>query len=291
MSLTHDHSRPEAIKTEAQIECVARAGEIVTRALQRAIDAARPGETTAHLDQIVRETVRDAGAEALFLGYSQGGAPPFPGAACISVNEEVVHGVPGSRTLLAGDLVSIDVGVRLDGWCADAAMSEIVPGDSGDGLPADELDARRALVAATRSALDACLGAVMPGVRWSVLAGALEERAMDAGLGIVVEYIGHGIGRQLHEWPRVPGYRTGFRGDDFVLEPGIVLAVEPILAARPDGKPAMHGRPSHAVSVRSLQDGWTVVTKAGTVTAHEERTIVVTEAGCRNLTPLELARA
>ncbi len=294
---------PGAIKTDEQIERIARAGEVVARALRCAADHAAPGVTTGEIDSVVRRELSEAGATALFLGYHQGNAPAFPGAACVSVNNEVVHGIPGERVLRAGDVVSIDVGARVDGWCADAATTVIIGGDTNGSVSAEEVDARRALVETLRSALDACIDSIGAGVRWLEVAGRLEDAAMRAGLGMVVEYIGHGIGRELHEWPRVPAYRTGFGGDDFVLAKGMVLAIEPIFTARSDGiSTCWRGRPSNAVGVSLEGDGWTVVTKGGMVAAHEERTVVVTGgagaaggaggpggAGCRILTPVELA--
>jgi methionyl aminopeptidase len=274
---------------------MARAGTVARQALNTAADALRAGITTQALDDAARAVMLSAGAEPVFSGYVQGASPPFPASTCISVNEEVVHGIPGARVLLPGDLVTIDVGVRLDGWCADSAVSVVVP-----LLPehaTNEMARRRAesaarLVEATRALLQYAIQLMQPGVMWSQIARALELAADQSGFGIVTEYIGHGIGRKLHESPRVPAYWTGFQGEDFRLEEGMTLAVEPMLTSRRGsglgigGSPTVgtDGLPAWRTRIRDLGDGWTVVTRDGSLACHEEHVVAVVAGGTRILT-------
>lgn len=271
-----------AIKSTQEIEAIARAGRVVAESLVRAASECRAGVSTASIDQVIGSIIRSHGAQSLFFGCEREGAPHFPGHACISLNEQVVHGVPGQRRLANGDVVTIDVGVRLDGWCADAATTVIVGGpDAAEPGHAEML--RRLLAEA--------IAMIRPGVRWTAIARALEVGAGAAGLGIVTEYIGHGIGRELHEWPSVPAYATGFAGADFELAEGMVLAIEPIVTARGPGRARGRGLPDHASRVCLCPDGWTVATVDSSWAAHEERTIAVLASGARNLTEFELAGA
>lgn len=254
------------------------AARTVEDALIAAAGCAVAGVTTSDVNAEAARAIERCGAEALFLGQTSDGAPDFPAAACVSVNDEVIHGVPGGRTLAPGDLVSIDVGARLGGWCADAAVSVVVPGDSERARTA--LD----LVEATREVVAEAVAMIAPGAKWSAVGRAMEERARAGGYGIVTEFVGHGVGRQLHMEPRVPAYATGFSGDDFELEEGLVLAVEPILTA-----PGSRGAPparrgGWATPVATLEDGWTVVTRTGELACHEERMVRVTARGCEVLT-------
>jgi len=220
------------------------------------------------------------GAESLCLGYRQGDSPSFPGAVCICVNEEVVHAIPGPRLLHAGDVVTIDIGIRLDGWCADMATSLIVdPGDQGS---VDERVVR--LVRTAKWLTVQMIRLMRPGVPWSVIAQTMERIVEASGFGIVTQYIGHGIGRTLHESPKAPAFWSGFSGPDFVLEPGLVLAIEPILTlGRGEHRPCPRGAsaegslPRWRMPVRLLPDSWTVVTADGLPACHEERMVRITQ--------------
>lgn len=256
------------LRTNEQIEMIARAGKVVSAALQAAVEYASPGVTTAQLNDAATRTIRSAGGRSLFLNYpSYQHGEGFPACTCISVNEEVVHGIPGKRVLHDGDVVTIDCGVELGGWCADAARTIIVGKPSRDALN---------LLAAGEAMLELAIELAQPGVWWSRIASRLQQVADDVGYGVVREYVGHGIGRQLHEAPQVPAYRMTSRDRDFQLQPGMVLAIEPMVTL---------GKPVTTV----LNDGWTVVTTDGRPACHVEHTIAITERGSRVLTaPLRI---
>jgi len=246
------------------------AGQVVRAALRAAARACVPGASTASADAAAAGVIAAFRAEPLFLNHRMHDAgPAFPASTCISVNDEIVHGVPGPRRLHDGDLVSIDCGVRLRGWCADAAITIAV------GAP-EALDpaCRRMLECAERLLEDAIL-AVVPGVAWSSIAERLERGARDQGYGIVTEFMGHGIGRELHEPPHAPNaVLPGFREhDDFTLRPGMTLAIEPMLVLG-----------GGTVQTRTLDDGWTVAVADGRPACHVEHTIAVTASGARVLT-------
>ncbi|MCA9309893.1 MAG: type I methionyl aminopeptidase [Phycisphaerales bacterium] len=282
---------PPAItrRTPAEIEAIRSAGALAAAILTDLRAAAAPGLTTAYLDERAHQAMRAAGAEPLFLGYSQGVARPFPATTCISTNDEIVHGIPGERELRPGDLVSVDVGLRLDGWCADTATTFIV-GDVA-AAPAQA----QALIEETRQVLAMAIALIRPGRRWSEIGAALESRAGSSAFGIVTEYVGHGIGRTLHEPPKAPAYATGFSGFDFELESGMVLAVEPMLTGGRGpgaaGAVGEDGLPSWRSRVKLCADGWTVATADGSLACHEEHTVAVTDEGCDVLTrrPVEMA--
>ncbi len=267
-----------------------RAGAVVAEALAAARAACTAGATTAAVDAAAMRVIQGRGADALFLGYpSADGASPFPACTCISVNEEIVHGIPGQRVLAAGDLVSIDCGVRLDGWCSDSAITVLVGDRSASGAPAETAE-RLGLIAVAQAMLDMAIELAEPGVAWSVIAEAMQDLALDAGHGLVVEYVGHGIGRSLHEAPQVPNCLTRplIEREDFTLRPGMVLAIEPMISLR--GPLARDGRGSteHAfdadgyplgIAHRRLEDGWTVVTADGSPAVHVEHTVAITRGG------------
>ncbi|MEM8835147.1 MAG: type I methionyl aminopeptidase [Planctomycetota bacterium] len=259
-------NRPITIYSEGEIRAIERAADSQRAILRELADAVVPGIQTIELDALARTLIARLGAEALFEGYRQGGSPPFPSPVCVSVNDEVVHGIPGDRVIEAGDLVSIDVGIRLDGWCADSGTCVVAGGGAGEAAE---------LVAATRRVLDLAIESVRAGVRWSEIARELERVTFGMGLGIVTQYVGHGIGRELHEPPKVPAFWEGFHGSDFTLEVGQVLAIEPILTGA-------KGKPGPA-RIRLARDGWTVTTEDGVLAAHEERMIVVEPGGARRL--------
>ena len=267
------------LRTQEEIEKIRAAGMVVDNALAQAEKACAPGVCSHDLDEIVRETIAKAGADALFLDYpSYVPGKGFPGAACVSVNDAVIHGVPGQEKLEFGDIVSIDCGVRLDGWCADGARTVAV------GTPSQE---HQNLITTTKQLLDFAIEKIRPGVRWSTIAAAMDEFAWEAGYGVVAEYVGHGIGRQLHEAPSAPAVMTRSldgRGD-FTLRPGMVLAVEPMLVAIDDDVRDESGeRRAFRVQTTVAADGWTVRTQSGALASHFEHTIAVTRAGSFVLT-------
>lgn len=223
-----------------------------------------PGITTEQLDREAERVCMLSGAECLFKGVpGSGGAPPFPGNACTSINEEIVHGIPGTRMIADGDIVSIDFGVKLDGWCGDAARTYVV------GTAGAE---KTRLVEVTRYSLDIAVGLIGPGTCWSHVAGAMSEYIRGEGFSVVEEFVGHGIGTKMHEPPKLPNFVTPeLRSRDIELRPGMVLAIEPMVNMGRKG-----------VKVKS--DGWTAVTVDGEPSAHWEHTVAVTETGARVLT-------
>jgi methionyl aminopeptidase len=214
----------------------------------------RPGVSTSHLDGIAERHIRSSGAVPSFKGYGHR-SNPFPGSLCISIDDEVVHGIPGERAIRVGQIVSIDAGAIYDGWHGDGARTFVV------GEPTPEI---RELVDTTRLAMMAGIAAAVPGASLGDISGAIEDIATPGGYGIVKQFVGHGIGTEMHQEPQVPNYRTGYRG--MKLEPGICLAIEPMLTLG-----------SGDVEVR--RDGWTVATADGSLAAHFEHTIAVTDQG------------
>jgi len=246
------------IKSPREIELLRAAGGLVYEILSEIQTAARPGTTSAELEEIAARRIRERGATALFMGVTNPQARyPFPASICSSVNEEVVHGVPSDRPLAEGDIVSIDCGVRLDGYCGDSARTIAVGKVS-----------RRAqqLIDVTREALDLAIHEIRPYVRWSKVARQMQKYIEDAGFSVVREFVGHGIGREMHEEPKVPNYADrGSRQADFELVPGMTLAIEPMVTA---GGPEVEFRD---------RDRWTIVTKDRSLAAHFEHTVAVTE--------------
>ena len=232
------------------------AGRVVRAVLDEVAAAAVAGVSTAGLDRLAEARTRELGAVPAFKGYLG-----YPASVCISVNDEVVHGIPSeSRILRDGDLVGLDFGAILGGFHADAAETVLV----GQGSP----EAER-LVAATRQALAAGVAAARPGGRLGDIGAAVQRSAEASGFSVVREFVGHGIGRKLHEPPQVPNF--GEPGTGAWMRPGLVLAIEPMVNA---------GLPG----VRTLDDGWTAVTEDGSLSAHFEHTVAVTEAGPEILT-------
>ncbi|GAB4548612.1 MAG: type I methionyl aminopeptidase [Phycisphaerales bacterium] len=267
------------LKKPEEIEAMRRAGDAVARIVRTLLADVSPGVTTRELNDRGRELIEQEGAEGLFRGYVNGDAPPFQGDFCISINDEVVHGLPGDRALRNGDLLSLDCGLRLEGWCADHASSVVVGGEQAN-------PAAKRLIDAGWHVLEAGLGAMRPGVRWSTVGRVMEEAAEATGFGIVTEFVGHGIGRELHEAPKAPCYWTGYAGQDFTLTEGLVLAVEPILTM---SRGADSGRPGELPGWRTRvrvdpSDGWTVRTTDGSLACHVEHTVAVTGAGADVLT-------
>ena len=251
-------------KTTAQVRLMRRAGLVVADALAAVRAEAKPGVTTADLDAIAAEVIRAAGATPSFLGYDG-----YPAVLCISVNDEIVHGIPGPRVLAAGDVVSVDCGAIIDGWHGDSALTLVLP-------DADPLDLE--LASATEDAMWAGIAALATGDRLGEVGEAVEDcvdAAQAAGVnggvryGVIQEYVGHGIGSEMHQAPDVLNYRTRDRGPR--LRPGMCLAVEPMLV-----------RGSRSTQV--LEDDWTVVTDDGARAAHWEHSVALLADGIWVLT-------
>jgi len=258
-------SRRVELKKPDQLRAMRRAGLVVHSALRAVATEIRPGITTGELDAVAHEVIKSAGATPSFLNYGQvPGQPGFPAVTCISVNEEIVHGIPGDRELVAGDLVSIDCGAIVDGWHGDSAVSVLV------GEVAPEV---AGLSEATRDALWAGISAARLGGHVTDISAAIEgyvrSLAPDRRYGIVTEFTGHGIGSAMHQPPDVPNFGRPGRGPKIV--PGLCLAVEPMLTL---------GDPASA----TLDDEWTEVTIDGRVACHWEHTMTVTAEGVWVLT-------
>ena len=242
-----------------------KAGAVVADVLLKLKEIAEPGVTTARLDRVALDMAAEAGAEVLFKGVrSPTSKIPFPGAICTSINEQVVHGIPSEDTKLKnGDILGVDFGVRLDGYCADAAVT-IAIGEISE-------DTRR-LMDVTKHVLDMAIEKSAPAVRWSQVAVEIQKYAESAGFSVVKDFVGHGIGRKMHEEPRVPNFVSDeLLENDIVLTKGMILAVEPMINAG-------------SSAVRTLKNGWTVVTRDGKCSAHFEHTIAIVENGCQVLT-------
>ena len=249
-------------RSAAEIERLARVNELVARVLAELRSLVVPGLTTADLDAVAEKRLGEAGAEPAFKGYHG-----YPATICASVNEQVVHGIPSKRPLVEGDIISIDMGAKLDGFYGDSAVTVPV------GRVSEQADR---LLSVTEASLYEGLAAVKPGARVSDIGAAVQAHVEAHGFSVVREFVGHGIGTKLHEEPQIPNYGPAGRGPR--LSEGMVLAVEPMVNL---GKPA----------VKVLGDGWTAVTKDGSLSAHFEHTVVVTGSGCRILTNTELRKA
>ncbi|WP_449066013.1 type I methionyl aminopeptidase [Planomonospora algeriensis] len=250
------------IKTPAEIEAMAEAGKIVAAALAAVGAHAAVGVSLRELDEIARTVITESGATSPFLGYRPSFAPtPFPAMICTSVNDAIVHGIPGRYRLRDGDLLSVDCGALLDGWAADAAISLTV----GRPRPAD-----LALIATTQAALEAAIALCVPGGRLGDLGHAIARTGRAAGYGIPEDFGGHGIGRAMHEDPHVPN--QGRPGRGLTLRPGLVLAIEPMFTAG--------GTDGYVTA----PDGWTLSSTDGSRAAHIEHTVAVTDDGPRVLT-------
>ncbi|MFC7877487.1 type I methionyl aminopeptidase [Isoptericola sp. NPDC057391] len=280
------------LKTPDQVRVMRRAGLVVASALDAVRAAARPGMTTADLDAVAARVIAEAGATPSFLGYEG-----YPATICVSVSEEVIHGIPGGRVLEVGDVVSIDCGAIVDGWHGDSAISLVLGPDGaldveapdteapdpegatpGDGVDAADLD----LVRATRTAMWAGIAALAGGKRLGDVGTAVEAAVELAGgvsgveYGIVEDYVGHGIGTAMHQPPDVVNFRTSDRGPR--LRSGMCLAVEPMVT-RGSG------------ATRVLADDWTVVTQDGSRAAHWEHTVALLDGGISVLTAADGGRA
>ncbi len=253
------------LKTPEQIELMRQAGRLVHEVLVKMHEMVRPGITTRELNEVAEEMIRRAGAVALFRGVkSQHSKFPFPSALCTSVNSQVVHGIPSDRKLEPGDVVSVDCGVRLNGFCGDSATTIPV------GPITDEV---QRLLTVTREALDIAISRIRPNRWWSDVAAAMQEHVESAGFSVVREFVGHGIGREMHEEPKVPNYVDRKESkEDFLLLKGMTLAVEPMVN---QGTPEVEYEDD---------TGWPVVARDRRYSAHFEHTIAVTANGAEVLT-------
>ena len=249
-------------KSPEEIDKIADAGQILARCLTMLRGKARPGVTTLDLDQAAEKFIRSQGATPAFKGYRG-----FPGSICASPNSMVVHGIPGAFKLSRGDILSIDVGVVLDGWVADAAVT----------VPIGQISpVARRLLDTTKAALFAAAAEVRPGNHLGDVSHAVQKRVEADGFSVVRSLVGHGIGRDMHEDPQIPNF--GDPGTGVELLPGMVLAVEPMVNVG-----------DHAIRMGS--DNWSVYSQDGSLAAHFEHTVAVTEEGPRILTPWHLEEA
>lgn len=245
-------------KSEGELLLMREAGRIVAATHKILADAIRPGVTTRQLDQIAEDFIRSQGAVPSFKGYNG-----FSGSICASVNEELVHGIPGDRLLNDGDIISIDIGAQYKGYHGDSAWTYPV----GEITP----EAKRLLEVTERSLYEG-LALIKPDVRLYTISHAIQKCIEDEGFSVVREYVGHGIGSKLHEEPQIPNYGAPDRGPR--LKSGMVLAIEPMVNAGER-------------YVRTLEDDWTVVTVDGSLCAHFEHTVAVTADGYEILTMLK----
>ena len=252
-------------RSHNEIDSMRRAGDLVARALVLLRPHLRAGVRLSELDRLVEEFIRSEGAEPTYKGYQPSpSVPPFPGTICAAVNEEIVHGIPGPRKLRDGDIVGIDVGATLSGWVGDTCYT----------YPVGDVSPRAGkLLDVAQECLEAGIAEVKPGKRFGDLGAAIQELAEYHGYGVVRELGGHGVGRELHEEPHINHFGRRDRGMRF--REGMTLTIEPMIN---DGTP----------EIRLLEDGWTVVSADGKLSAQYEHTIAVTADGCEILTPWHL---
>jgi methionyl aminopeptidase len=244
-------------KSESELEWMREAGRIVAETHRLMAQAIEPGITTEELDQMAEKFILSQGATPSFKGYNG-----FPASICASVNEELVHGIPGKRKLVEGDIISLDIGAEFQGYHGDSAWTYPVGAIS---------DTARRLLEVTEQSLYAGLALVKEGVRLYTVSNAIQRCIEDAGMSVVREYVGHGIGSKLHEEPQIPNYGQADRGPR--LKSGMTLAIEPMVIAGER-------------YVQTLKDNWTVVTVDGSLCAHFEHTVAVTPEGCEIMTKL-----
>ena len=244
------------LKSPQEVAKMRRAGRIVSSTIERVTAAVRPGRTTADLDAVAEKSIGDEGAVPSFLGYRG-----FPASLCTSVNDEVVHGIPGPRKLQPGDILALDFGAIWEGYHADAAVTVFV------GEP-PSAEAEK-LVRVTEESLEAGISQIRPGGRLSDVGHVVQQVVEGAGFSVVREYVGHGVGRALHEDPQIPNYGPPGRGPE--LKTGLVVAIEPMVNMGD-------------WETRVLPDEWTVVTADGSLSAHFEHTVAVTDEGPEVLT-------
>lgn len=245
------------IKSADEIERISRACRIVAAVLDAMGKEVRAGVSTAHLDNYGEKLIREAGALPVFIGYRG-----YRYATCISVNEEIVHGIPGTRVLKEGDIVAVDVGAKVDGYCGDIAAT----------FPVGTISKKaEKLIRACKMALKAAIKQAREGNHLGDISAAIQRVAEENGYSVVRELYGHGLGKDLHEDPLIPNF--GEPGEGSLLRSGMVLAIEPMLNMG-------------TWKIRTLEDGWTVVTADGSLSSHFEHTVLITEQGAKVLTEL-----
>ncbi|HVP29019.1 MAG TPA: type I methionyl aminopeptidase [Myxococcota bacterium] len=250
-------------KTRRELERMREAARHVGEILVELKAFAAPGVTTGEIDALARKRIRERKVESSFLGYGPHGLPGYPGVICLSVNEEIVHGIPGRRELKEGDILGLDFGVSFEGWHGDSAVTIAIG-------PAESLaPTARRLLEATREALYAGIEQMRAGHRLSDIGHAVQQRAERDGFSVVRQFVGHGIGRRLHEAPQIPNFGEPGRGPR--LLPGMVFAIEPMVNVG-------------GADVRMLEDQWTAVTADGSLSAHFEHTVLITDQGPEILT-------
>lgn len=252
------------LKTEEQVAKMRAAGRIVQKVLAQCQQMCRPGVTTRQIDELADGIIRQSGGKGLFKNYpTYRPGEGFPGTLCISVNEVVVHGIADDRVIQDGDIVGLDCGVAVDGWCGDSAMTVLV-----GNVPPDV----KKLCQVTEHVLDLAIDNIKPGRKWSQIARLMQKYAESHGMSVVRDFVGHGIGSDMHEDPKVPNFvsRELLR-DDIELRPGMVLAIEPMCNLG-------------SKDVLTLDDGWTVITADHKASAHYEHTVAVTKDGAQVLT-------
>jgi methionyl aminopeptidase len=259
--LKQNNNRPPELKSPRELALMREAGKLVARALRICRDLAKPGTKTIEIDQAVEAFYAKYLAVPLFKGYP--GKVPFPAVTCLSVNEQVVHGIPGNRVLKEGDLLKVDTACKLNGWCADRAIT----------IPIGQVSPEKArLLKVGEEALQIAIDLLPRRKWWSQVASEMQRHVEKAGFSVVTAYVGHGIGRTMHENPQVPNYVDHeTRKSDFRLEPGLTLAVEPMVNMR---------RPD----VDVLGDQWTVVTRDRMPSVHVEHTLALTANGVQIIT-------
>lgn len=259
--LRANNNRPPELKSARELALMREAGKLVARALRICREMAKPGVKTIEIDQAVEAFYARHGAVPLFKGYP--GKTPFPAVTCLSVNEQVVHGIPGQRVLKEGDLLKVDTACRLNGWCADRAIT----------LPIGTVTPEKArLLKVGQETLQIAIDQLAKRKWWSEVASAMQRHVEQAGFSVVTAYVGHGIGRTMHENPQVPNYvDRETRKTDFRLEPGLTLAIEPMVNMR-------------RAEVDTLGDNWTVVTRDRMPSVHVEHTLALTAQGVQIIT-------
>jgi len=244
------------LKSGAEIAAMREAGRVVARILAAVREAVRPGVSTGDLDELADALIREHGVKSAFRGYAPGGRKPYPGVICTSINEEIVHGIPSKRRKLReGDIIGLDFGIVREGWYGDSAITVPVGEISGEA---------RKLIDVTREALERGIAQARPGNRIYDIGAAVQAHVEAHGYSVVRDFVGHGVGRRLHEEPQVPNYGPG--GQGMRIKPGMVLAIEPMVNVG-------------TWQVEELDDDWTAVTADGKLSAHFEHTIAVTEDG------------
>ena len=252
-----------AIRSRREIEQLRDVGRKAAEILLLLRERAQPGVTTGELDELAARALKKGGLNSPFLGYAPGGVAPYPAVVCASVNEEIVHGIPGTRELREGDIISLDFGVEFEGWHGDTAVTIPIGKTSKEAST---------LVETTRECLNLGIEQMIPGNRLSDIGHAVEVRAEKEGYGVVRQFVGHGIGRQMHEPPQIPNYGRPGRGPR--LRSGMVFAIEPMVNLGTE-------------RVRVLEDEWTAVTADGQLSAHFEHTVLITDNGPEVLTRIE----